>query len=124
VHRPPFDAKLWAQRTDPRTLPGRIYGPLKRMIEIRKTHAAFAADGKANWLDSGNEHVLVFERIKGGQTILILASFSEHPQAVERRFLPATDPRRPYRDLLTASDVFFETALELPPYGMRWLLVP
>ena len=124
VHRPHFDAAAWAQRTDPTAIAGRIYQPLRRMIHMRKQSPAFAADGKATWLDCNNPHVLAFERAHDGQVILILANFSEQPQTVERRFLPASDPRNPYTDLLTDMEYKIEHSLTLPPYALLWLVYP
>ncbi len=123
VHRPHFDPDAWAKRTDPTTIPGRIYTPLRHMIEVRKAHEAFAADGKATWLDVGNEHVLAFERTRRGQSILILANFSEHAQPVESRYLPPADPRQPFTDLLSGAAHPTLQTLELPPYAMLWLLM-
>ena len=124
VHRPPFDPDAWRQRHNPNTIPGYLFGALRRMIMIRKLHPSFAADGRAVWLDSGNPHVLAFERVNAGETVLILANFSEHSQVVEQRHLPATDLRKPYKNLLTGEDFLIdpvEGRFVLLQYGMVWL---
>ncbi len=122
VHRPPFDATAWAQRTDPATVAGQIYAPLHHLIDLRKAHPAFAADGKAAWLDAANEHILAFERTHAGETILILANFSEYVQTVETRFLPPADPHRRLRDLVMGEEFAAAPTITLPPYGFLWLL--
>jgi amylosucrase len=124
VHRPRFDEQAWRERTDPATIAGRLYQPLRQMIAIRKAHLAFAADGKADWFDCGNSGVLAFERSNAGEMILILANFTEREQAVERRMLPAINLRDGYRDLLTGEQYNPGQVLSLPPYRMVWLLYP
>jgi glycosidase len=121
VHRPPFDADAFAARHDPASIAGRIFEPIQHRVAIRKANAAFAANGRAAWLDGGNDHVLVLERMNAGRSVLIVANFSETPQSVERRLLPATDPRKPLVDLLTGATLPSEKLLTLPPYGVSWL---
>ncbi len=124
VHRPRFDPQAWAQRTDPGTIPGALYSRLLRLITIRKAHPAFAADGKADWFDGSNPHVLTFARMHAGEMILILANFSETVQIVEPRFLPATDARQSCVDLITEAAIHLDADLSLPAYGMLWLRYP
>lgn len=124
VHRPHFDPHAWEQRHDPASTPGRVFLPLQHMIEVRKRHAAFAADGKATWFDSGNGHVLAFERNHAGETILILANFSEQTQLIERRYLPPGDLRVPFTELISSTAYPISESAALLPYGMLWLLCP
>jgi amylosucrase len=121
VHRPAFDPDAFAQRTDPTTIAGRIFDPLRRMIHLRKINPVFAADGKATWSDCGNDHVLLLERVHAGNWLLILANFADTPQTIQRRDLPAHDPRHPYTDLLTGDTYPLEHSVTLPPYGTLWL---
>jgi len=119
VHRPRFNAARWAARTDPASIAGRHYLPLLNMIHVRKAHAAFAANGYANWLESGNPYVLAVERSNIGENVLILANFSEHKQVVNGRFSAG---EKPLTDLISGAEYPVEQALTLPPYGMLWLL--
>jgi amylosucrase len=121
VHRPAFDPRAWEQRRESATIPGRLFTAILKMIHIRKVNPAFAADGKASWLDCGNDHVLVLERMNAGHTVLILGNFSEQPQIIERRLLPAHNPREPYRDLLSDSAIQPDKTITLPPYAVLWL---
>jgi amylosucrase len=124
IHRPRFDRARWVERTNPETVAGRIYLMLRDMIAIRKAHPAFAADGKVIWIESGNPHVFAFERSKAGEAILVLANFSEHAQVVERAPMPASDPAKPYADLIGGDKVPFNPQIMLEPYQLVWLLVP
>ncbi|MCE7946938.1 MAG: DUF3459 domain-containing protein [Chloroflexi bacterium CFX4] len=123
VHRPKASANLKAQRHDPQSVAGALFGAIRHMIRVRKAHAAFSAEGRAAWLECGNPHVLAFERTHAGETILVLANFSELPQTVARRMLPAADPRTPYHDLLSGESVQPDSAGELllQPYAVLWL---
>jgi amylosucrase len=123
VHRPKADAARKAQRHDPTTIAGKLFGAIQHMINVRKAHRAFSAEGKATWLDCGNPHVLAFERMHSGETVLVLANFSERAQSVARRMLPAADLRTPYHELLMDNRVQPDSAgnLSLPPYAVWWL---
>ncbi len=125
VHRPAADPVTFAARTDEGTIAGRIYAAIRRMIAVRKGHPAFAADGKGRWFDCGNPHVLTFERMNAGETVLVVANFSERFQSVAGYMLPAVDLRRPYRELLSDKPLSVITGeLTLPPYGVLWLQYP
>ncbi|GAB4551014.1 MAG: alpha-amylase family glycosyl hydrolase [Anaerolineae bacterium] len=123
VHRPSFHEAARIQRVDSGIISGRIYGAIRRMAQLRAVHPVFSAEGKATWLDCGNPQVLAVERSHHGETVLILANFSEQTQLVARRMLPATDPRLPYHDLLGDVDIKpdAEGYLTLGPYGVLWL---
>jgi len=127
VHRPRLNLDAWHKRNDPSTVPGFLFNKIKRMIAVRKSTPAFAAGGKSVWLDSGNPHVLAFERVNAGQTVLVLANFSEQPQPIERRYLPATDLRKPYKNLLNSEDFRIDPAEQrftMLQYEMLWLKYP
>ena len=120
VHRPCFDPALWAQRTDPQTVAGRIYQPIQHMIAVRTAHPTFSAAGKTRWSDAGNPHVLAIEQSHAGERVVILANFSEVEQEIERRYLPADEAT--CTDLLSGEALALVDTLRLPPYGIRWLL--
>lgn len=113
IHRPRFDPLAWAQRTDSATIAGRLYQPLRRMIEVRKATPAFAADGVADWIESGNPHVLTFARFKGEQRVLIVANFSEGSQTVQIQ--------QPMNDLISKQSFVVDQPLTLAPYALLWL---
>jgi glycosidase len=124
VHRPPFDESAWHQRTDKTTIPGQIFNTIQRMIAVRKANVAFNARGKTTWFDCGNPHVLTLERTWQGETVLIMANFSESTQRVERRFLPSSDPRQPYWDMLNDRPFPLDRVVQLAPYRVIWLRYP
>jgi amylosucrase len=121
VHRPAFDPDAVAQRHQAGAIPARLFEPIQRMVALRKANPAFAANGRATWLHCGNDSVLALERMHAGRAVLVLANFSEQPQTVERRLLPAFDPRQPLTDLLTDTALPPDKIITLPPYGVLWL---
>jgi glycosidase len=123
VHRVAFNERSFAQHTDPTTITGKLFDAIHKMIGLRKAMVAFSAHGKTNWLASENPHVLVVERSYQGQTVVITANFTEHPQTLEAAALPPIDPRSPYIDLLTGITYPHAAPLRLQPYEMRWLTV-
>lgn len=121
VHRPAFDPNAFEQRTDQNSISGRIFARIRQMNKIRSANPVFGANGRVSWLDTNNPHVLAFERINAGRALLVLANFSEFAQVVERRFLPAHDPRKPYIDLITGGNYPLEQSIMLLPYAVHWL---
>jgi amylosucrase len=127
VHRPKLDTAAWGSRHNVGQTTGFIFNAVRNMISIRKEHPAFSAHARTTWLDCGNPYVLGFERAGGGQTVLVLASFSERPQLIEQRYLPPIDPRKPYKNLLGGEDFKVDPQarrFSLVEYGMLWFQYP
>ncbi len=117
VHRPRADADRYAQRTDPTTVPGRLYQGLRRMIELRRSCPALAG-GVMEVLNTGNDHVFGYARRHDGAWLVVLANFSEHRQAVGAHGLGLAQP---VTDLLTGRAVHAAGGLTLEPYELLWL---
>jgi amylosucrase len=125
VHRPAASAEAWGRRKDTRLPEGFLYTAIRSMIGVRKANPVFAADGRVTWFDCGNSHVLSFERTHAGQTMLVVANFSENQQVVDGRYLPPVAYNKPYKNLLTNEDFRIDPVqgrFSLVPYGMLWLL--
>ncbi len=118
VHRPYANEQALAQRHDPASVAGRIFGNLQRMIAIRKSHPIFAAYNPTNWLNGNNTHVVLFARQQGQQAIYVAVNFSAYPQCLDlRQFVR----REHVTDLLTKTSYKRDELLTLPPYEMVWL---
>ena len=61
VHRPVIDWEKMDRRTNPRTIEGRVFGGLKRLIDLRMKNRAFSGD-ELELMATGNEHLLGFVR--------------------------------------------------------------
>ncbi|GAC1674431.1 MAG: alpha-amylase family glycosyl hydrolase [Ktedonobacteraceae bacterium] len=118
VHRSFANQQAIAQRHDPTTVAGRIFGPLQHMIALRTSHPTFAANQPTRWLNPNNNHVVLFARGRNRQAIYVAVNFTPHPQSIDLgRFV--THQRA--TDLLTGASYGGDELLTLPPYGMVWL---
>ncbi len=86
AHRPPADWEKYAKRNDPNSIAGRVFQGLKKLIELRKQHPAFAG-GELEIIQTENEHVLGFIRTHISNRAVIFANFSESPQIITPRIL-------------------------------------
>ncbi|MCA9907672.1 MAG: amylosucrase, partial [Anaerolineae bacterium] len=118
LHRPQMNWNRAAKRHDPKSIEGRVFQALRRLIWIRKQNALFA-NGATQWIDIGNAHVIAFAR---QQKLLVLGNFSDQPQflgaqptgghiSLETRWKNLIDDRE-----LSGHD------LTLAPYELLWLI--
>jgi amylosucrase len=68
------------------TVEGRVFQGLKKLIELRKQHSAFAG-GELEIIPTENEHILGFMRTHAGRRAVIFANFSEETQTIPTRIL-------------------------------------
>lgn len=120
VHRPFADWQRMEQRHDPHTVEGRVFQGLQRLIGLRKEHAAFAGH-ETTVIDTGNAHVFGYVRQHSGQRVLVLASFSEHPQAVAASLLRIHGLGYVFQDLASGRAVALDGDVHLEPYQFVWL---
>jgi amylosucrase len=86
VHRIQADWERYAKRNDPQTIEGRVFQGMRKLIELRKRHAAFSG-GELEIVSTGNDHVLGFVRTHLQERILILANFSETSHTIPGHLL-------------------------------------
>jgi amylosucrase len=82
MHRPAMDWVAAQARHDPAALEGRLWGGLRRLVEVRRATRAVHAQGATEPFATGNDHVFGLERRRAGQRLVVLANFSEHRQPV------------------------------------------
>ena len=123
MHRPWMDWTAAGRRHDPASIEGRLWGGLRRLVDARRTTPAVHAQGRTDPLWTGNDHVFGLEREHAGHRLLLLANFSDHPQAIpaavatDRGFgLHGGGAGPDGRPLRTYGDV-----LALEPYQFVWL---
>jgi len=123
MHRPPMDWRAAERRHDPACVEGRLWAGLRRLVDARRACRAVHVQGRLDPFWTGNPHVFGLVRGHAGDRLLLLANFTEQPQAVSLGV--ATDrgfPVRPAdagpdgRPLRTYGDV-----LALEPYQFAWL---
>jgi glycosidase len=120
VHRPVTDWEKNALRRDSRSIEGRIYSGLRRLIVSRKETSAFAG-GDTEIIDIGNPHILGYVRQHGAQRVLVLASFSEHTQQIPANELRLYGLGYSFKDLVTGEAITANTDLIMEPYRFVWL---
>ena len=123
MHRPWMDWAAAGRRHDAASIEGRLWAGLRRLVDARRATPAVHVQGRRDPLWTGNDHVFGLERRHAGHRLLLLASFSDHPQAVpaavatDRGFaLPGGGAEVDGRPLRTYGDV-----LALEPYQFAWL---
>jgi amylosucrase len=121
VHRTQAD---WVWRTQARSGPamphGTIFTELARLIHLRKLQPALWG-GTAEFVETGNPHLFGFVRQGGGQHLLVIASFSEQPQAMDGNRLRVYGPGYHVTDLITTQAYTASEPLQLEPYQCVWL---
>jgi len=115
AHRPAYDWQKYERRLLTHTPEGRLFSDLRRMIEIRQTHAVLSGGQMYVW-DTGNEHVFGFERRYADDRLIFFGNFSEHPQTLTLN----TGDR--YTDLITGRTCQLDGKFELNPYEQVWLV--
>jgi amylosucrase len=81
VHRPKADLERYARRHDPKTIEGRVFLGLQRLIEVRKRYEVLSG-GELETIATESDHVLGFIRPRGDEGALVFANFSEAPQTI------------------------------------------
>lgn len=118
AHRPRRPVELYARRNDPTTAAGRIYGGLRRLIELRRSTPALAG-GRIAGFATGNRHVVGFRRFGEAGGVLVLANFADDPQTVAASWLAAMPPRA--RDLVGGGTLHLRVDLTLRARQVAWL---
>lgn len=121
VHRPFTDWDKMALRDEAGTPEARIYGELRRLITVRKTHPVFAG-GDMAVVNAGNDHVFAYVRQGQAGRVLALANFSEHEQKVAANMVRAHGLGYTFHDLATDTRLELGDELVLAPYRFLWLI--
>jgi amylosucrase len=120
IHRPRTDWARVAQRVDPASAPGRVYGGLRRLIRIRRERAAFAGSD-TEIIATHNAHVFGYARRHGADRLLALANFSERPQTIAANDLRLYGLSYRFTDLVAGGPVTVDADLTLGPLQFAWL---
>lgn len=118
AHRPRRPVELYAQRNDPATAAGRIYGGLRHLIELRRSMPALAGGRIAGFV-TDNRHVLGFQRFGEGGGVLVLANFADDPQTIAANRFATMPPRA--QDLVGGATLHLRVDLTLRARQVAWL---
>jgi amylosucrase len=123
MHRPAMDWAAAERRGHPDSVEGRLWDGLRRLVAARRATRAAHAQGAAEPLWTGNDHVFGLLRSQAGERLLLLANFTPERQPVglasvhERGLEITQDAAQPDgRPLVLEQDT-----LVLEPYQYLWL---
>ncbi|MGM0443725.1 MAG: amylosucrase [Fibrobacterota bacterium] len=102
------------------SLQGQIYSSIRRLIALRKEHAAFYGS-KINVFSAENEHVFAFIRNNMGAQMVVLANFSEETQRIDGNIIRSHAIGRFFHDVYADTEIKTSDSVELAPYQFRWL---
>jgi len=114
LHRGNLDWKKAAQRKRKTTVPGRIFGGIRALEEIRAAQPVFDAGADTWLLNTGSDQVLGIGRYYQGEKLLALFNFSG-----ENKTAWVRDPSV-FTDLIT-EEVTDAGAVAVDAFGFRWL---
>ncbi|MEX2366225.1 MAG: alpha-glucosidase C-terminal domain-containing protein, partial [Pseudohongiellaceae bacterium] len=117
LHRSGFDWELAELRRDEKTVSGRIYQGILRLIQLRQQNPAFDNAG-TEFTETGNKHVFSFFRSNGQYSVFILANFSEQEQRLEARRLRLLGLRKTMVDLFGGHTITATQELVMQPYQL------
>jgi len=120
AHRPKTNWDRVALRADESTVEGRLFGRLRRLIELRKENPA-CGGGETEIVNAGNPHVFGYVRQHGGQRMVVFANFSEQAQRVAANELRLHGLGYRFADLVGGGEITASADLVLEPLGFMWL---
>ena len=128
IHRPRIDWNRAEQRRRQGTVQYQIFTGLKKMIAVRKEVDAFADYNNRELIDSGNEHLFVFNRYHSQRprdNLLVIANFDSEPQGINTDIL--YDAGFTIAEQLTdqisgTRPSILEGQLVVPPSHIYWLM--
>ncbi len=121
AHRPAFDWERAELRRDRESVPGRIYEGLLRLVQIRQQNLAFTR-AETEITDTGNDHVFGYFRHHAGQSVMVLANFSEHEQTLAASHLRLLGLRKTFTDIVAGRTITATQKLVLEPYQFMVLV--
>jgi amylosucrase len=123
MHRPPMDWTAAERRHDPRSVEGRLWDGVRRLVAARRRTRAVHAQGRTEPIWSGNDHVFGLAREYAGERMLLLANFTSERQpvriAVVHERALELDPEAAVPDGRTLQ--VHGDFLVLEPYQFAWL---
>lgn len=97
-----------------------IYAATQRMISLRRSLPALAGQ-QMELIDTSNEHVLGYIRVRDGHRLFVLANFSEEPQQIPGNRVRTAGLARFFEDVIQKKTYGTSEPIELEPYQILWL---
>ncbi|MCX7774609.1 MAG: alpha-amylase family protein [Rectinemataceae bacterium] len=122
VHRPLWSDRLYEERLDASTVPGRVFAGFRRLAEVRKAHAVFSIQ-PLKVVDSGHPSVLAFQKHDAATLLTVLGNFGETEVLLARERVQALLAGRSGTELISGRCIAPETPLVMKPCELCWILV-
>ena len=121
AHRPAFDPARASMRHDPATIPGRVHGRLRSMVELRRSRPAFGPAAVLEVFDPTDLAVFAFRSTVASDEVVVAANFAPRAAVAQPHEVPLVHGRT-YRDLLGGRVVHGGTGLALDAHEVVWLV--
>lgn len=115
--------RRWEARedlADQDTLEWRFFKEMVHLIELRKNLPAFR-NGGMEVVDAHDPHLFAFRRQQGGDRVLVVSNFSEHPQVMPARALSEAGFGDGLTDVISGARFAPGDDLGLIGHGFVWL---
>ncbi|WP_394974550.1 amylosucrase [uncultured Croceitalea sp.] len=123
INRPYHNWETVANLEFKNTPESKVFFALKKLIALRKKHSVFADTNNIDFHNTGNNHILVFER-KAKEGILILCNFNTSREVIDGNWITKLGylKNQMFRDIITDKKIKLNSGfLELNPYQIFWL---
>ena len=125
VNRPYHNWDAVSNLKSKKTPESKVFFTLKKLIALRKKHAVFADTNNIEFHNTGNKHILVFERKKEKEDgVLVISNFNDTPEVIDGGFIAKLGylKNKEFKDLINAKKTKLNSGfLELSPYQILWL---
>jgi amylosucrase len=123
MHRPAMNWAVAARRSDPKTLEGRAFDAIRRLVDARRSLLALRAGGETEIMPAANNSVLAYRRVHPRSApFLALTNFSDATQEVDADLLRRAGLHAPRHVHSTTGELTIDKSrIQLPPWGFGWL---
>lgn len=118
LHRPLMNWEV-AENLEQKPVQKRVFENLQKMIALRKETPAFADENDLEFIDSGNSHLLVYQKTdKTGKKIWVIANFSPYETVFSSWFIGIN---KKVRNLLDQEEFILQYENYIGSYGVLWI---
>jgi len=123
MHRPPMDWAAADRRDDAKTLEGKAFSAIRRLVDARRSLLALRAGGETEIVSTENNSVLAYRRAHPRSApFLALTNFSDLTQDIDAGVMRRAGLHAPRHVHSTTGELTADTGrIQLPPWGFGWL---
>lgn len=125
VNRPKQDWETISKLNTKKLPESKIFKTLQKLIAIRRENSVFADSNNLTLHNTGNDHILVFERTgNSNEGLLVICNFDEKPQVIEASWILKLGyfTKGEPKDLVSDKKISIKSGLlEVLPYQILWL---